>query len=578
MIPLLRGEELVKILRKKNLINNAQEMEINRFLSQNAEIDDLLVKSGFISENDLVQIVAKIANIPFFKIDLLELDSTIVTQFLPGRFCQKYSLVTTYQENNTLTICIGNPFIEIPVEDIKNMTGMKIKLFISSRSDVRRTINYFYGLKESLSAAEAELTSEGVDTGNLEQLHFLEEVTDLEPTAQPIIRAVNHLLYSAFDQRASDIHIEPKRSSSKVRFRIDGILHDVLEIKEAQQSKAYKAKKLHSAIISRIKMMSYLDIAEKRRPQDGRIKIIYRGREIEMRVSTLPVAFGEKVVLRIQDSRILLQNLESLGFDKVDLDTFYNIIKKPNGIVLVTGPTGSGKTTTLYSALRYLSSPDVNITTIEDPIELIHEAFNQVAVRPSIGISFAKSLRTILRQDPDIIMVGEIRDTETAENAIQAALTGHLVLSTLHTNDAPSALTRLTDMNIQPFLLSSTIIGVIAQRLIRKICPYCSENYQPTPDELRLLHLPVSSTQNLTLTRGKGCTECRETGYLGREAIFEIMPITEKIASLINQSIDAVTLRKIAREQGMITLRESALRKMIQCITTPQEVIRVLFS
>ncbi|MBN2383265.1 type II/IV secretion system protein [bacterium] len=578
MIPLISNEELVNLLKKKRIINSAQEMEIRRYLAQNTKLEELLITSGFISEIDLIQLISQFTEIPYSKIDLLDLDSNIVTQHLPGRFCQKNQLVVTGHENGALTICVGNPFQEIPIEDIKNMTGMNVHLMLSTRSDILRTINYFYGLKESLNAAEAEMSSGGVDTGNLEQLHFLEETSDLEPTAQPIIRAVNHLLYSAFDQRASDIHIEPKRLKSTVRFRIDGILHTVLEIQENKKSRELKVKKLHSAIISRIKMMAYLDIAEKRRPQDGRIKIIYRGREIEIRVSTLPVAFGEKVVLRIFDSHVLMQNLENLGFDRSDLDIFYSIIKRPFGIVLVSGPTGSGKTTTLYSALRYLSSPEVNITTIEDPIELVHEAFNQVGIKPGIGITFANSLRTILRQDPDIIMVGEIRDIDTAKNAIQAALTGHLVFSTLHTNDAPSSITRLLDMNVEPFLVASTLVGIIAQRLVRKICPYCIESYHPSQEELSPLQLPFATTKELLLKRGKGCVECRNTGYLGREAIFEIMPITEKITKLINEKVDANMLRRVAREQGMITLREAALRKMIQCITTPQEVIRAIYS
>lgn len=579
MIPIITKEQLIQVLRKKKYLNSAQEMEIQRFLSKNNKnLEDILVKSGFISETELMQIISGFTEIPYHKIDLLELDSNIVTQHLPGRFCQRNLIVVVGKENEQLIICIANPFAEIPIEDIKNMTGFDVKMHLSTKTDVLRTINYFYGLKESLSAAEAEIAGAAIDTGNLEQLHYLEDATDIEPTAQPIIRAVNHLLYSAFDQRASDIHIEPKRVKSIVRFRIDGILHTVLEIQEAKAKTEYRSKKLHSAIISRLKMMAYLDIAEKRRPQDGRIKIIYRGREIEIRVSTLPVAFGEKIVLRILDSSILLQSLDHLGFDKSEINTYYSIIKKPFGIILVTGPTGSGKTTTLYSSLRYLSGPQINVTTIEDPIELIHESFNQVGVRPNIGITFASSLRTILRQDPDIIMVGEIRDNETAKNAIQSALTGHLVLSTLHTNDAPSSIPRLMDMDIEPYLIGSTLIGVIAQRLVRKICQFCATSYQPTEDELAPLQLPFATTKNLVLKRGRGCIECRETGYLGREAVFEIMPITAKMTKLITEKVDAITLQKIAREQGMVTLREAALRKMIQCITTPQEVIRALFS
>jgi general secretion pathway protein E len=332
---------------------------------------------------------------------------------------------------------------------------------------------------------------------------------------------------------------------------------------------------VYQAVVSRIKLLSGLNLAEKRRPQDGRIKREHAGREVELRVSTMPTAFGEKAVLRVFDPDILLKGIDQLGFSAHDLPKFYDFISRPTGIILVTGPTGSGKTTTLYSVLKYLSKPEVNIVTIEDPIEMVFEDFNQVAVRPQIDISFASTLRTVLRQDPDIIMVGEIRDTETAENAVQAALTGHLVLSTLHTNDAPSSLTRLMDLGIPHFLITSTLIGVLAQRLVREICPQCTEEYEPTVDEARVLRMDHEKLKPYRFRRGKGCLHCRDTGYAGRTGIFEILPMTSKIRGLVTGQSGSLEIFKAAREEGMRTLREAAIEKVFRGITTVTEMVRV---
>jgi general secretion pathway protein E len=369
----------------------------------------------------------------------------------------------------------------------------------------------------------------------------------------------------AFEQRASDIHFEPKRDLTLVRLRIDGILHDVHLI----------PKIVYQAVVSRIKLLSGANLAEKRRPQDGRIKRESAGREVELRVSTMPTAFGEKAVLRIFDPEILLKGIDELGFSAYDLPKFYDFIGRPTGILLVTGPTGSGKTTTLYSVLKYLSKPEVNIITIEDPIEMVHEDFNQVAVRPQIDVTFASALRTVLRQDPDIIMVGEIRDAETADHAVQAALTGHLVLSTLHTNDAPTSVTRLMDLGVPQFLLTSTMIGVLAQRLVREICTHCVESYAPTAEEAMALHMAHEKLQPYRFKRGRGCLHCRETGYSGRTGVFEVMPMTEKIRRLVASQASSPEIFKAAREEGMRTLRESAIEKVFQGITTMTEMIRV---
>jgi general secretion pathway protein E len=379
------------------------------------------------------------------------------------------------------------------------------------------------------------------------------------------VKALDHILAYAFEQRASDIHFEPKRNLTLVRLRIDGVLHDVHLIPRI----------VYEAVVSRVKLLSGCNLAEKRRPQDGRIKREQGGREIELRVSTMPTAFGEKAVLRIFDPDILLKGIDQLGFSAHDLPKFYDFIARPTGIILVTGPTGSGKKTTFYSTLKHLSKPEVNIVTIEDPIEMVFEDFNQVAVRPLIDVTFASTLRTVLRQDPDIIMVGEIRDTETAEHAVQAALTGHLVLSTLHTNDASSSITRLLDLGVPHFLITSTLIGIIAQRLVRENCKHCIEEYAPTVEEASALKIPMDKLVPYKFKRGKGCLHCRETGYTGRTGIYEVLPMTEKIRRLVSTQASSLDLFKTAREEGLRTLRESAIEKVFRGVTTVTELVRV---
>jgi general secretion pathway protein E len=425
-------------------------------------------------------------------------------------------------------------------------------------------ITEFYGFKSSINAARDNLSSQ-IDIGNLEQFVKLKSISELGSTNQHIINAVEYLLHYAYSQRASDIHIEPKRDHSLIRFRIDGVLHNIHKIPKA----------VHPAFVSRIKNLSRLDISEKRRPQDGRIKTEHNGQEVELRISTLPVSFGEKVVMRIFDPNVLMQEIGKLGFYKRELDVFKSFIGAPHGLILVTGPTGSGKTTTLYSALNILASPEVNLTTIEDPIEMIYENFNQIAVQPQIGITFASSIRTILRQDPDIIMVGEIRDFETADNAIQAALTGHLVMSTLHTNDAPSSVTRLLDLGVPSFLINSVLIGVIAQRLVRRVCVYCTEKYHLSENECMILGLNYNKSKNISVSVGAGCPQCRGTGYYGRMGIYEIMEITDKIRAAVDKKEPPVRVKEIARSDGYSTLRENAIKVLLDGITTFDEIVRV---
>lgn len=522
--------------------------------------------SKVLDEETIFQVLAKVWKIPYKKIDPLKLDLDLVTSKIPLTFAMKHLVLPIGIDDEFLTVATPNPFNMEAMSDIAQVSQLKVKPVVSTKTDIIKLISEFFGFKRSIVAAEHQFAGPSIDLGNLEQFVRLRSADELLSDDQHIVNAVDHLFNNAFDQRASDVHIEPKRDKSIVRLRIDGTLHTVYEL----------PKNVHPAITSRIKTIARLDMAEKRRPQDGRIKMEKGGVEAEIRVSSVPVAFGEKLVMRIMDPDILFQDLENLGFSSMDMIRYQQYVNMPHGIILVCGPTGSGKSTTLYSTLRYLSTPDINITTVEDPIEMIHEDFNQIAVQPVVGITFASILRNILRQDPDIIMIGEMRDLETAENAIQAALTGHLVLSTLHTNDAPSSIIRLLDLGIPSFLIQATLIGILGQRLVKKICPHCKETFEMDTSELVSLGLDIGKSGTITLHRGKGCIQCRGTGYHGRSGIFEVLPITESIRKHIIPEADTEALREIAiKEEGMITMRENAIKKLLEGTTTHQEVLRV---
>jgi len=508
--------------------------------------------------------VAKHLNIPFIKIDPLKLDYEIVTQIISRPYAIRHQIVPIALSDNTLTVATADPFDKEAVDWIQRVTGYKVDVVVTTKEDIMKIITEFYGFKSAITSANKEMDTK-TDIGNLEQYVKLKTITELEATDQHIVNAVEYLLHYAYSSRASDIHIEPKRDFSLIRFRIDGILHNIHKIPKA----------VHAPIVSRIKMLARMDIAEKRRPQDGRIKTAHEGKEVELRISSIPVAFGEKIVIRIFDPVVLMQDIGDLGFFPKEMKLVKSFIANTHGIILVTGPTGSGKTTTLYSLLKILSTSEVNVSTIEDPIEMVYEGFNQTAVHPQIDFTFANCLRNLLRQDPDIIMVGEIRDLETAENAIQASLTGHLVLSTLHTNDAPNSITRLIDLGVPPFLINATILGVIAQRLVRKVCVHCKEDYNLTKDECFILKIDHEKVKNYKVSLGRGCEECRGTGYLGRTGIFEVMEMTEKIRGEVHEKTSPLNIKKIAQGQGMNALRENAIRKLLQGITTVDEVIRV---
>jgi general secretion pathway protein E len=523
-------------------------------------------KNAILTEDRIAKVLAEESGLPYLKIDPLKLDMKLIASVLSRPFARRHNVLVLSLSGNRLSVAISDPFDQELLENLRRITGYEIAPHVSAKCDIQRLITEVYGFRQSVSAA-AQTMSGGVDIGNLEQLVKLKAVDELEATDKHVVNAVEYMLHYAFDQRASDIHIEPHREHSLVRVRIDGVLHNVTTL----------PKVVHAAVVSRIKMLARMDIAEKRRPQDGRIKTGTGEQETELRVSTLPTAFGEKVVIRIFDPTLLMQDLAALGFYPKEFNQFSEFLTRPNGLILVTGPTGSGKTTTLYSALKYLSGPDVNIVTIEDPIEMVVDDFNQVAVNSAVGITFASALRTILRQDPDIIMVGEVRDAETAANAVQSALTGHLVFATLHTNDSPTAITRLLDLEVEPFLLSSVLVGVVAQRLVRVICQHCKKKDYLTPDQVSALRMkmPEGSQKKLPVYFGEGCPACRGTGYFGRSAVYEVMPVSDKIVRLINARGDSKEILKVARLDGMMTLREVAIKKLAQGVTTFEEVIRV---
>jgi general secretion pathway protein E len=518
----------------------------------------------YMNDVEVCQLFSEASGVPFSRIDPLKLDAKKLCSIVSKPFARKHLLVPIKLVDRHLTVAMVNPLDRVAIQGLEDVTGFSIQPVLGLRVEILKTINEIFAFEHSLQKAEmARAVAD--DLGNLEQLVDIMTEDELDASDQHIVKAVDLLLQYAFEQRASDIHIEPKRESSLVRLRIDGRLHNTHSI----------PRQVYPSFLSRIKIMARMDIAEKRKPQDGRIKTVFKDAEIELRVSTIPVAFGEKLVIRIFDPEMLVQNLSTLGFFPEQQAVFERMIERPYGIILVTGPTGSGKTTTLYSALQYLSTPAVNITTIEDPIEMVHEPFNQIGVQEQAGVSFSKALRSILRQDPDIIMVGEIRDEETAQYAVQAALTGHLVFSTLHTNNAVGAITRLADLGIEPYLIASTLIGVLAQRLVRLVCSNCDEPAQISDDERFLLGVP-DGTDLSRLRAGVGCEKCRKTGYKGRTAVYEMLEITDRSRTIIRDAADEDQVTRLAREAGMEALLTSAVRKMLSGQTTTEEILRVI--
>ena len=562
--PVADTADLLQVLMFRKLLTREQAERVRRYARANSiAIVPTIVELKLASEAQIVEALAAFAGLRFVKINPLELDLDVVTGALSAAFSRSHGLVAIAKSATTLTVAVHDPFAAFPADDIRRVCGLDVERVLATRSDIESITKSFFELRASLKSAEKQLARRlpSFDLGNQEYLSA--QTDELDPAAGPVVKALDHLLTYAFEQRASDIHFEPKRKVTLVRLRIDGMLHDVHVIPRI----------VYQAVVSRIKLLSGCDLAEKRRPQDGRIKREQGGREIELRVSTMPTAFGEKAVLRIFDPEILVKTVDQLGLSSTDFSIFQQLLARTHGIILVTGPTGSGKTTSLYSVLKHLSRPEVNIVTIEDPIEMVHEDLNQVAVRPAIDLTFANALRTVLRQDPDIIMVGEIRDKETADHAVQAALTGHLVLSTLHTNDAPSAITRLLDLGVPPFLIVSTMIAVVAQRLVRVNCHHCREAYTASADDAAALGMALEALP--PLWRGAGCLLCRKTGYIGRDGIFQMMPMSERLRGMVARQCPSPEIVDAARGEGMRTLREAGIEKVLSGVTTVAEMIRV---
>ncbi len=573
-----REKQSQKLLRQ---FGGRRRDDINRHHKGFPDLIDVILSLGMqtpepnptpITEEAMLRLVSRALRIPFKKLDPLKLDMEVVTKIIPRNFAIRHLLLPFSLQDGVLQVATYFPDNQLALEDVERVAQVKVEPYLTTKEDIRKILAEFFGFQRSISAAESQFGAvpgaAPVDIGNLEQYVRLATTQELSSTDQHIKAAVNHLFSYALEQRASDIHIEPKRDICLVRYRIDGILHTIHRLPKA----------VHSAITSRIKSLARLDISEKRRPQDGRIKI---GRsdegslEAEIRVSTVPVSFGEKTVMRILSPEVIFQNLDDLGFSRRDRLVYDSFMGASHGLVFVTGPTGSGKSTTLYSTLKQIATPEKNIITVEDPVEMVYEEFNQIAVQSQIDVTFSTILRNILRQDPDIIMIGEIRDLETATYAVQAALTGHLVFSTLHTNDAVSTILRLEDLGLEPFLIASTMLGALAQRLVRRICPHCVETYTMEADSLAKMGFPVSGREAIELSRGKGCQQCRNTGYLGRMGIFEIFPMSMQMKKLIAAQANDSELRQVAIREGMTTLREDAWRKVRAGQTTVEEALRV---
>lgn len=506
------------------------------------------------------------SNQPYKRIDPLKIDSQVVTKVMSAEFARRHQILAIDVLDEEIIIVSAQPYVSAWEATIsQSQPGKVISRMIANPADIRQYTNEFYTMARSVNKA----TAQGLDASsltNLEQLLELGQLDAMDSNDSHIVNIVDWLLGYAFMQRASDIHLEPRRDKGKIRFRIDGVLHTVYELPPP----------VMTAVTSRLKTLGRMDVAEKRRPQDGRLKTKTQdAHEIELRLSTLPTAHGEKMVMRIFDPDILLKTFAELGLTDEDYSRWEGMVKNPNGIVLVTGPTGSGKTTTLYTSLKQLATSEVNVCTIEDPIEMVEPSFNQMQVHAAIGLNFADGIRALLRQDPDIIMIGEIRDLETAEMAIQSALTGHLVLSTLHTNDAPSAVTRLLEIGVAPYLIKATVLGIMAQRLVRTLCQHCKAPGDLDPDGWKVLTTPWKVKMPSQMYQPVGCLECRETGFMGREGIYELLPMTDTIKRFIQADTEIGKLRVSAMKEGMKTLRLSGAQKVAAGETTVAEVLRV---
>lgn len=521
-----------------------------------------------LSLEQLTRWLAGVCSQPYLRIDPLKIDVRKVTSLVSQAYVSKLGILPVEVSDNELTIASCEPFISHWEDELFRITQLPIKRVIVNPKDIERYLTEFYGISRSILGAVSDSKNKSInELQNFEQLIEVGKVGEPDANDRHIVSLVDWLLQFAFEQRASDIHLEPRRDNGIVRFRIDGILHRVHELPVV----------LMGGITSRLKSLGRMDVTDKRRPQDGRVKTkTPKGTEVEMRLSTMPTTFGEKLVLRIFDPEMLVKSFKDLGFTRHDQKIWNNMVEHPHGIILVTGPTGSGKTTTLYSALKQVARPEINVCTIEDPIELVDPQFNQMQVQPAIDVTFAAGVRTLLRQDPDIIMVGEIRDKETAEVAVQAALTGHLVLSSLHTNDAPATITRLIDIGAQPYLVGATLLGVLAQRLIRTLCPHCKQPGELDETAWKQLVAPNRTKIPKTIYKAVGCDECKHTGYMGRIGIYEALQVDTDIRKLINSTTDLQHYHAAAAKQGMRSLRISGAQKIAEGLTTLEEIYSVV--
>jgi len=560
---------LGELLIKEGLINATQlEKAISVQRQEGGRLGEVLVKLGLIKEDQVVAILGKQLNIPYFSLGTGMLKPAIdqgLERLVPQDFALKSSVLPLSRTLRSITVAMSDPLDLILIDNLRKLTGCEINPVIATKSDISKAVEDFYGkstmFKEAVDASYDLTNAESlsVDTEAIDQELSLDKLIARAEEA-PVVKLVDLIVRQAIDERASDIHIEPFKGRISLRYRIDGKLYEIPP----------PAKQLHLPIISRIKILSKLDIAEKRLPQDGAFMVRIEEKPIDIRVSTIPTIFGEKVVMRILDRSAVVLDLVALGFEPKQLEYIRGAIHSPYGLVFLTGPTGSGKTTTLYAALNEIKSPTKNIVTVEDPVEYKLEGVNQVQVKPEIGLTFATALRSFLRQDPDIMLVGEVRDLETAQICVRSALTGHLVLTTLHTNDAPSAINRLMDIGIESYMLAPSLLCVVAQRLIRKLCPACKEAYEPTHEELGQVRLKAD-----LIYRSKGCAKCNNTGYKGRACIAEVMLVNPQIQDLINQKAAFHKTREVARAHGMQTLYESAIAKVEQGITSLEEALSI---
>jgi type IV pilus assembly protein PilB len=537
------------------------------------KLGSILIRLGFINEEQLIGFLSRQYGVPSITLSQLEIDPEVL-KLVPAPIAKKYEVLPVRKMGNSLALAMADPTNVFALDDIAFMTNLQVLPLVASQRAIKKSIDRNYESKtEAITSVMQDMSADlqnvevvegGEDTGGQVDIFELKESAD----EAPVVKLVNMVLVDAIQKGSSDIHFESYEKVFRIRFRMDGVLHEMLS----------PPKRLQSAILSRLKIMSNLDIAERRLPQDGRIKLRYGSREIDFRVSTLPTIFGEKAVLRILDKEALKLDLTQLGFDPWSLEKFNEAIHQPYGMVLITGPTGSGKTTTLYSAIHTINSPDVNIMTAEDPVEYNLKGVNQVQINEGIGRTFAAALRSFLRQDPDVILVGETRDLETAQISIRAALTGHLVFSTLHTNDCPSTIARLVDMGIPPFLVASSLLLILAQRLGRKVCQWCKEPYEADEESLVPYGHLSQGLGKVSFYKGKGCATCNFTGMKGRVAIYEVMPITDELRDAILKNAPTAELRELARSQGMKSMRQGGLMKVLEGTTTVEEVLRVTLS